>query len=471
MMRTILIGLIGHALIAQILTPILASSASSAAGAALVSSNVQAVGANGGTTSAIDTTGANLIDVCVSHATGTTATLTDSKSNTYTLIRSDVASGEFILDHYYVYNPTVGSGHTFTIATATGVKAVVSSFAFSNMASSPLDKTNGNNDTTNQTSFATGAIVPSMDQEILTACISTWIAPSGTNSYTAPSSFTGLKQVKYVGSTNFAAATSYLNQSTAASINPTYTWVGTGAAEAASVVSYMSLTSPLPSCASCTFVQSTGSSSSNAVSDPTSLVSNVTAGNIVVAIGYHTNWSGSGTTTTSGSGALTGPWYSCKGDGSATFTDVHANSTTGISCHYTMAIATGSGGATIVATDCASNCTTVGGVYLEYSGPSGARTIDAYGSNAAATSGTGSNNATSGSATTTATNDLILAYFAPNIGTTTAGTSPVTFTKRNVLTDTNGTIEDAVWTGSGAINPAVNGSNSVAYGGLTVALR
>lgn len=82
-------------------------------------------GANGGTAtvatlaSAINTTGANLLVVSVGSQPGsvTAPTLTDSKSNTWTLIKAQVGS-DVRTGLYAALNPTVGTGHQFTVTSA-----------------------------------------------------------------------------------------------------------------------------------------------------------------------------------------------------------------------------------------------------------------------------------------------------------------------------------------------------------------
>jgi hypothetical protein len=131
-------------------------------------------------------------------------------------------------------------------------------------------------------------------------------------------------------------------------------------------------------------------------------------------------------------------------------------------------------GITIAASDCASNCTQLSLWIGDYSGPlvpGGTQAWEAWGSHANATSTSGSNNFTSGSATTISANDLILAFAYDVAGNQlTAGTSPITFTVRNSATDSF-VGEEGVWSGSGAINPTFNGTAGDPYGGITVAFK
>src|SRR4051794_19191066 len=80
---------------------------------------------NGSFTSAINTTGANLIVVSVS-TQDSYATVSDSKGNNYTLLLSQVSNdGANRLLFYYCLNPTVGSGHTFSNNASYGVHDIV----------------------------------------------------------------------------------------------------------------------------------------------------------------------------------------------------------------------------------------------------------------------------------------------------------------------------------------------------------
>jgi hypothetical protein len=83
---------------------------------ALISST-SASGGAGGTSASIDTTGATLL-VAVGVADSGTPSISDSKGNTWTPLTQ--VGGGFPTYHrcrlYYVQNPTVGTGHTFTVS-------------------------------------------------------------------------------------------------------------------------------------------------------------------------------------------------------------------------------------------------------------------------------------------------------------------------------------------------------------------
>ena len=221
-------------------------------------------------------------------------------------------------------------------------------------------------------------------------------------------------------------------------------------------------------CGSCAFVQATESGGTNEVSDPTTYVTPTTKGNTLYVFWVHSNWSGSGTTTVADSAGNT--WHPCSGIGTmpaAKFSDLQDSSTYGIGCAYALNIKGGADTATVTSSDCASKCAYVAAVYAEFSGPTA---WDAYGSEANATSSAGNNNTTCGSATTSQANDLIICSQASANGTYTAGTSPITFTLE--FNGYIGVLEDAIWSSSGVINPAMTLSvASTPYGGVTLALQ
>jgi hypothetical protein len=102
---------------------------------ALVSSLTATPGGSGGTTAALDTSGANLLILSVSWYTINTAnpsTISDSKGNTWTaLTRRNSPSGHFAHRLWYATNPTVGTGHTFTVTASADQYPAILVYAFS----------------------------------------------------------------------------------------------------------------------------------------------------------------------------------------------------------------------------------------------------------------------------------------------------------------------------------------------------
>ena len=92
------------------------------------------LGTLGGATAAMDTTGDDLIVVAVS--TSTTGTLTDSQSNTWTLVGSEALYG-LNLELYYCSAPTVNAAHTFSYS---GSYPTVQATSYTGTAPIELDK-------------------------------------------------------------------------------------------------------------------------------------------------------------------------------------------------------------------------------------------------------------------------------------------------------------------------------------------
>lgn len=90
------------------------------------------------TTGAIDTTGAKLITLAIT-ANSVTYTVSDSKGNTWTAL---TARGSGLERLYYCINPTVGSGHTFSVA-STAQLPTISVLAFSSVNTPSLDTETG----------------------------------------------------------------------------------------------------------------------------------------------------------------------------------------------------------------------------------------------------------------------------------------------------------------------------------------
>lgn len=182
-------------------------------------------------TSAIDTTGADLLIVVVGYATA--PTLTDSKSNTWTglTIRTNISIGNRI---YYAWNAIVGSGHTFTLTGASIVASlVVQAYAGSQVSGDPFDQQNGHDGGGNATSFTTGSITPGVDNELVIA----GICYSDTTSLAIDSGLSIVDQNPLVGGSNYGSGLADIIQTTAGAVNPTWSWTNS-AQPAATIASF-----------------------------------------------------------------------------------------------------------------------------------------------------------------------------------------------------------------------------------------
>ncbi len=213
---------------------------------AFVVSTTEVLGANGGTTATpIDTSGANLLIVMIAdYGAGSGGTLSDSKSNMWNALTVQMETSNSTRGRlYYAENAVVDSAQTFTY-TGTGIYAAIGVMAFSGaLTSSAFDQQNGDNTDPDPagTTMATGSVTPSEDGEILVAGISLEIGP---NTISVDSSFTGLIQVNH-GVNNEGLGMSYLIQTTAGAVDPTFSW-STNSQSAAVIATFKISTSPPP---------------------------------------------------------------------------------------------------------------------------------------------------------------------------------------------------------------------------------
>jgi len=166
------------------------------------------------TTGAIDTTGALLLVACVARVGA--ATLTDSKGNSWTALSLTSYGGI-----YYSQPTSVGSGHTFSLAsTGTFPSVAVAAYAGTN-TTSPFDQQSATGDTGGGTTASTGSVTPSENNELLVA-----FAGGGATLSSIDASFTIRESVALVSSQHYACALADQIQTTITARNPTWTFSG-----------------------------------------------------------------------------------------------------------------------------------------------------------------------------------------------------------------------------------------------------
>lgn len=193
-----------------------ASGGPSIVGSAIIAS----AGAGGGTFTSEDanTTGANFIAVAKVWYGGTEPTLSDSKSNTFTSTTARVADGgNFSIRWYYVYEGTVGAGHSFTL-TGTGHYGAIIVFPFSSVAASPLDQENGYAENA-WTTMASGEITPGQASTISFTGI---VYDTGSGTITSPATWASGSIHNPVTGSNVGIAATYKVLSDASPVNPTW---------------------------------------------------------------------------------------------------------------------------------------------------------------------------------------------------------------------------------------------------------
>lgn len=191
-------------------------------------------GASGGTTSGINTTGADLIVVALEYQKSAGANISDSKGNTWTqLTKYEETSSNSAVVFYYCSNPTVGSGHTFTTTShfcGVGIVAV----SGSRTATTPKDQETGSTGGTSSNPQGPGSITPSVDGCLVVASFyqaTTGSAPSLPSGYTSVGT--------WATGTAFLGGVAYQIQSTATATNPGWGPGNVGATYATNVVSFM----------------------------------------------------------------------------------------------------------------------------------------------------------------------------------------------------------------------------------------
>lgn len=167
----------------------------------------------GATTSAFDSTGADLLVALVGNFSA--GTFTDSEGNTWTqLTRRD--GGNPAITPYYVINPSTSASHTFSVSGGLQFPGI-SVLAFSADGSITFGAETGN--TTSGTGINCGSLTPSEDGALLIAAQA--IDNDGTNQ-SINLSYTEVDDLPWTNNVQIGTASAYLVQSTAAAINPTW---------------------------------------------------------------------------------------------------------------------------------------------------------------------------------------------------------------------------------------------------------
>ncbi len=164
------------------------------------------------TTSAIDTTGADLIIIAVSefYATGT------------------------LIQLFYKQAPTVGSGHTFSCSDGAAYPAIAI-VAFAGSIASPFDQQNTGSNAFASTAGGSGTVTPSNTNQLIFIGISTGTA----STYSVDSGFSISDQISLSSGHNEGLAVAYLVQTAASAVAPTFTYTSSNN-EAASMATFKS---------------------------------------------------------------------------------------------------------------------------------------------------------------------------------------------------------------------------------------
>jgi hypothetical protein len=193
-------------------------------GYALVSS----VGGTG-TTSAIDTSGADLLVAYMSYDSG--ATFSDSKGNTWTALTARSHNGSDSFGRfYYVENPTVGTGHTFS--SSQSFASVFVQAWYGSLSPTAYDQETGST-ASSTTSQQPGSLTPTEDNSLLVFAVANG---GNASAHSVNSGFTISNTVTAVTGLRYGGSMAYKVQGTKAAENPTYSWTGSTTVAAAQVI-------------------------------------------------------------------------------------------------------------------------------------------------------------------------------------------------------------------------------------------
>jgi hypothetical protein len=163
--------------------------------------------------------------VAFQSAGGTFAAPTDSKNNTWTALTPQVFGTETI-GIYYVFNPTVGPGHTFTCNSTNG-HLFISAWSGTLTTSGVFDAQNGFSTTNFLSAVQPGSVTPAQTGELLVTSIVT-----ESNDTEAIDSSFKIQDSQY--SFSDFAAWAYLVDLGSSAVNPT--WTPSGATPGAAVI-------------------------------------------------------------------------------------------------------------------------------------------------------------------------------------------------------------------------------------------
>lgn len=186
--------------------------------------HVSGSGASGYTTASIDTSGASLLVAILGYNGTGNGDVSDSKGNTWVGLTKQSSAGDRSARMFYVENPIVGTGHTFS---STAAISGLSVMAFNGTKTSGVFDTENGNATTTPAgpTISCGCITPAEDNELLVAGFN-FCDTSGVP--TIDLSYTRAESTPLVGGVSYGSALGYLIQTTAGARNPTWTEVSNG---------------------------------------------------------------------------------------------------------------------------------------------------------------------------------------------------------------------------------------------------
>jgi hypothetical protein len=198
----------------------------------VASSSARSTDGNSITTGANDTTGATFLVATIGdYGLSSTTTVVDSKGNTWTQLNVLTALSSVHNSIFYCESPIVGAGHTFTANGTTSYPSICVA-AFAGVGATPFDQQNGTANGGSGTTLTTGSVTPGTDNQLVIAALG--FTDSGA---AIDSGFTIVQQQPNVSSESIGSALAYKVQTTAAAVNPEWSW-GSSATAAAVIATF-----------------------------------------------------------------------------------------------------------------------------------------------------------------------------------------------------------------------------------------
>lgn len=172
------------------------------------------------TTSAIDTTGANFIIVVIAgNGNISAATLSDSKSNTWSTV-TESNTGTSRAQLFYAFNPIVGTGHTFSTNSVASNFVSLCVASFSGVTATAFDTQSHFEGDGSDTSIQPGSITPFGSDQLIVSALGDFT----TDTISIDSSFTITDQIPSQFAVRYGCALAYLAQTGQSAVNPTWSW-------------------------------------------------------------------------------------------------------------------------------------------------------------------------------------------------------------------------------------------------------
>lgn len=180
----------------------------------------------------LNTTGANLLVVAFLGYAASLASWDSRSGNTWVKLTERVAGGARMTIAYCLNPTNTGTGHTLTDPNAGGQNADLHFYAFSAPGPTSFASSSASDDgsfqgtNTKNAGYVGSLSVTPPSNDSLIFCASCGLTGSGsTSGYSVGSSFT-LGHQNAATTTNYGGASAYLNQATAAAVDPTISWTG-----------------------------------------------------------------------------------------------------------------------------------------------------------------------------------------------------------------------------------------------------